>query len=69
MNQWQFLLRRARWNSGLLAFMFLSNGVSDFAGGSPILGLLGVLVCGLCVMDVFTFHEALKNLTDGEKNG
>lgn len=61
------LIRRARWNSALLAFLFLSNGISAAHNGNVVLMLLFMLVVGFTVMDVFKFSEALDILKKSEK--
>ena len=60
------LLRQGRFNSALLAVMFLFQAVGSFGQGSALFGAIGILACGACAMDAFKFHEALNT---GEKNG
>lgn len=61
------LIRRARWNSALLALLFLSSGIRASEEGSVVFMLLAMAAAGFTVMDVFKFSEALDILKKSEK--
>lgn len=67
MNQLE-VLKKARFNTALLALSFLGTTVQASQTGSTLLAVVGVLAFGLTVRDGFQVHNAIKEV-QGATNG
>lgn len=55
------LLRKAMWNSGLLAIMFINTTAASAASGSLLFALIGGLAAYFTVKDTITLYNATKS--------
>lgn len=60
------LLKRARWNSGLLTAFFALQAVQNAATGNWLFLIVTALATYSTLNDTFVFHNIIK---EGEKDG
>lgn len=54
------LLKKARFNTGLLAIQFLISTVTSAVTGSTILAVIAALATAFTVRDALELHKAIK---------